>query len=198
MTYFEHPYVSNSDLNGVKDLTFGREKPVNIQAIYDQGTLNHHALIEPHKADKTHKDYILAKTMAQTVLEDDMCRSIILSPDLRREHEWYRTRNEYGLIGMKCKADLSSKLHSVVFEYKGLSVATQDAFINAVERLNYDQSAAWYLDITGFMWYLIVAVSKLKPKKLFKLLITRDHKYYHSGKQKVLHGVREWKNWDFK
>lgn len=197
MTYFDHQYVSNSDLKEVFDLHTGRSKPDNIQEIYDLGSLNHHVLLEPHKADRNHPEYALATTMANTVLKDKLCQQIIMMQDFRREHEWYKIRNAFGLSGVRIKTDGDSKMASTIFEYKGLAVTTVDAFHAAIQRFHYDQSAAYYLEATGYKNYLIVGVSKKKPSVMFKLLIDRDHEYYHSGMAKIYRGVRIWHNWDF-
>lgn len=209
--YFDSDYVSNSDLKGIMDKVLGRQKPENIQAIYDAGTLNHQALLERYKADKWLQEkrllsispeeerkyfeqYTLAVTMANTVLEDTMCRNVIQSPDFRREHEWYRL-NRLDLKGVRCKTDGDSKALSCVFEYKGLAVTTQSAFDDAIMRLDYDQSAFWYLNTTGLENYLIVGVSKVYPKRLFKRIINPGDLFYMRGEVKTLRAIENWKQY---
>lgn len=197
MNYFDHDYVSNSDLKAIVNKTEQkREEPANLQQIFEAGTLNHHALLEPHKADKTHIGYNTAVTMAKTVLEDKMCRSLIMMPDFRREHEWYK-QNLFGLKGVRCKTDGDSRAMSTIFEYKGLAITTENGFDSAIENHDYDQSAFLYLNVVGYKNYLIVGVSKKDPKKLFKRLITREHKWYSSGGAKTERAVRVWKQHGF-
>jgi hypothetical protein len=197
MGYFDHDYVSNSD---VKEIRYrhdqNRTKPENLQQIFDAGTLNHNALLEPYKADRNHKGYKLAKTMAETVLKDSLCRSIIMSPDFRREHEWYRC-NRWGLKGVRCKTDGDSKSNSVIFEYKGLAVTSEKGFDNAIVHHDYDQSSYFYLNVVGYKYYLIAGVSKEYPDRLFKRLVTRDHKIYQWGEPKVDSGIKLWKQYGF-
>jgi hypothetical protein len=193
MSYYDHDYVSNSDLKAAIDKYYGvPSKSDNLAAIFEVGTLNHHALLEPHKAERTHKDYLLARQMAQTVLEDSLCQKLIMMHDFRREHEWYRV-NRMGFKGVRCKTDGDSRMLSTIFEYKGLSVTTDKAFYEALTSLGYDQSAYWYLNVTGLDQYLIAGASKKNPKLLFKRLIDRDHPLYKSGEARVSRGEWVWK-----
>lgn len=222
MTYFDHEYISRSDLIKLANLVDPNyDPPKNLQQIFDQGTLNHLTLFEPHKSqpfideliykikhtqpppasviidiDKIKKDYELAKVMADTVLKDKFCRDVIMMKDFRREHEWYepdfrpdpdikKLATTMGFDGVRCKTDGDSRLASVVFEYKGLKVSTESGFVSAIEYHGYDMSSTWYLNTTGLEWWLIAAVSKDYPKRLFKRIVNRDHKYYLSGHVKI-------------
>ncbi|HTJ52593.1 MAG TPA: hypothetical protein VL443_24225 [Cyclobacteriaceae bacterium] len=196
MSYFDHHYVSNSDLKKLHHKLAGRVDQPNLQEIYDAGTLNHNALLEPYKCDKTHPGYPLAKTMAETVLRDELCRKIIMHHDFRREHEWYRS-NRWGLKGVRCKTDGDSKELSTIFEYKGLAITTEKAFDAAILHHDYDASCYYYLNVVGYKYYLIAGVSKEKPKMLFKRLYTRDHDVYSSGGIKIETEISEWKNFGF-
>lgn len=215
MSYFDNDYVSNSDLKAAMAKANGKVEPENLQEIFDAGTLNHQALLEPHKAQrwfdirrdqmivapkeeiqKLKDQYALAKAMAETVLKDSLCRQLIMMPDFRREHEWYRS-NIFDLKGARCKTDGDSKMLSTIFEYKGLAVTSENQFEAALLHHDYDQSAHWYLDVVGYKNYLIVGVSKKNPKLLFKRLITRDHDMYHSGGVKVELAIRTWKQFGF-
>jgi len=197
MTYFDHQYVSNSDLKAIIHKTEQvRAEPENLKDIFEAGTLNHHALLEPHKADKTHIGYVTAKRMADTVLRDEMCRKLIMMPDFRREHEWYK-KDIFGLEGARCKTDGDSRMMSTIFEYKGLSITTENGFDSAIENHDYDQSAFFYLNVVGYKNYLIVGVSKKSPDKLFKRLIDRDHRWYSSGGIKTEKAIKAWKNFGF-
>lgn len=168
-----------------------RPDPENLEEIFDLGTLIHACLLEPHKADKTHKEYELAVTMSKTVMKDDLCRRIIMMPDFRSEHEFYRY-NVHGTKG-RCKMDGSSKKLSAVLEYKGLGVTTDNAFEEAIYNFDYDQGAAWYLDTSKYKHCLIAAVSKKDPRRIFKRIIDREHKIYRSGLYKINRIIGDWK-----
>ena len=184
MTYFNSDYISNSDLKKVnKYWNGGLPEPDNLQEIFDDGTCIHETLLEHHKADKSLDIYPIAVEMAKTVRKDSLCGSLLRMHDFKVEHEFYR-QNVHGVNG-RCKMDGSSKAMSVIFEYKGLGVTTEKAFHEAIMRFDYDQGAAWYLDVTGYRRLIIGGASKKDPKKLFKVLIDRDHHYYKSGLIKV-------------
>jgi hypothetical protein len=192
MNYFDHHFVSNSNLKELRakvDPKF--QPPVNLDEIYHAGTINHQALLEPYKCDKTHAKYPLAKEMADTVLRDRLCAKIIMLPDFRREHEWYRIHT-HGLKGVRCKTDGDSKQGSVIFEYKGLAVTTDKAFEEAIYHFDYDQAVAWYMPIVRHKFYLIAGVSKAYPDRLFKRLVDKDHPYFKSGTKKLAASKKMW------
>lgn len=195
--YFNSPYVSNSDLKELVSRHEGRSKPDNIQDIYDFGTQFHSGILEPHKAIHFNEELPdiqtvdLLQQMHQTFWADELCRSMIMLPDFRREHEFYR-ENVYGLQA-RCKMDGSSRKLDTILELKGLSITTNKAFLEAVDRFDYDQGAAWYLDVTKFNQCLIVGISKKEPDRMFKLLIDRHHQMYKSGVEKIKKAVSLWK-----
>lgn len=167
------------------------DDPADLEEIFSFGTLSHATILEPYKADHNHKDYPLAKTMANTFMRDQICRQLIYIHDFKREHEYYRS-NVFG-VKARCKTDGKSNAMSLCLEFKGLSVTTENAFEEAIDRFDYDQAAAWYLDVTRLRWYLIVGVSKKSPDRLFKRLIDRNHHYYKRGVEKVNKSVELWK-----
>lgn len=210
--YYAHQYVSNSELKQISDLDTGREKPTNLDEIFARGRLNHYALTEPHKAQdmvesmlrdadeveerkRIQDDYQKAKEMAQTVYEDELCQRILLMPDFRAEHEWYRLRNPWDVEGIRCKTDGDSRIASVTLEYKGLAVNSMKAFISSFSNFCYDQAAAFYYEGTLLNHYLIVAVSKINTRKLFKLMVDRGDKYHVVGDAKVRKAIRLWKSY---
>lgn len=204
MSYFNHHFASNSDIKEIVARSQGKEKPENIQDIYDMGTETHSGVIEPHKmrVGILDQDQIeLISAMSKTFWRDKMCRDIMMAPDLRREHEFYRV-NRFGLEGARCKADSESRKLQVCLELKGLSVSTEKGFRDAILHHDYDQAGAWYLNtMTGFNFYryqLIVGLSKKNPDLLFKMLIDRSHPYYASGMEKVKYGVTLWKQMGFR
>lgn len=202
MGYFQNNYASNSDIKEVVARHEGRTKPDNIHEIYNFGTAFHAGILEPHKVDQSaiSVDQVdLLKVMSSTFWKDKMCRDIVLQYDFRREYEFYR-QCRYG-IQTRCKVDGDSRSLGVILELKGLGVTTESAFHNAIMQFDYDQGAAWYLNTaTGYVKYkykLIVGISKKYPDRLFKVLIDRDHKYYNSGDQKAIRGVKIWKHYGF-
>lgn len=191
--YYSHEYASNSDLKRWLHLNNpeAREEPENLEEIFDLGTLIHAILLEPHKADVNHKDYKLAVQMAETFMKDPLCRQFMMISDFKREWEFY-SENTYGIKG-RCKMDGKSAMLKTILEYKGLGVTSQQQFMDAIYRFDYDQGAAWYLDVSKYERCLIVAVSKKNPRQIFKLLVDRNHPVYTSGQRKVQMAVELWK-----
>lgn len=89
--------------------------------------------------------------------------------------------------------DGDSKALGLVFELKGLAIDSDRAFEEAIDRFDYDQGLAWYLDVSGYKRALIVAVSKKKTDRLFKRIVDRDHVYYKRGLSKVKKSIILWK-----
>lgn len=208
MGYFSHEYASNSDLKKLMSRHLGRP-PIgnNLDEIFRFGTGFHEGITEPHKVDFsefTTEQADLIKAMRKTFWKDQMCREIVMMPDFRREHEFYRA-NRFGITA-RCKTDGDSKKLRVILELKSLSVTSEKQFLESIDFLDYDQGAAWYLNVAssasprGFKYEqeLIVGISKKDPERLFKLLIRRDDKYYRHGLTKVKKAVEIWKMYGLK
>lgn len=202
MNYFDHPYASNSTLKELVNRHNGNVlKPDNIEQIYSFGTDFHAGILEPHKMTLREDIFDLERarinTMRNTFWKDDLCRKIMMAPDFKREHEFYR-KERFG-IGAKCKCDGISKKLGLILELKGLSVTTEKAFMESIRHLGYDQGATWYLEVTTspallIRYKLIVGISKKEPDRMWKVLIDRNHELYKSGLQKVRYSIHLWKN----
>jgi hypothetical protein len=205
--YFNHEFLSNSDLKRLKKYwdPNAAPEPENLEEIFDLGTLIHACLLEPKIAEmivnkkltdaiarnasideinKINEDYELAKAMAATIRKHPIIGPLMLFRDFKVEHEFYRY-NIHG-VDARCICDGASRALDFVFEYKGLSVTTENAFRDAIVNFDYDQGAAWYLDTAKRKRMIIAGVSKKDPRKIFKVLIDRDHIYYKTGLEKVL------------
>lgn len=172
----------------------------NLEEIFDFGTQFHAGILEPHKFDPsglTPEEIDLINQMSKTFWKDDMCRSIAMASDFKREHEFYR-KERFGITA-RCKADGCSRRMQVILELKGLGVTTNNSFLESILHHDYDQASTWYLnttssDATRYKYQLIVGISKKEPDRLFKLLVGWDHKNYKSGLEKVRRAVYIWKN----
>lgn len=182
--YFGHHYISNSDFKALRKMVDPKfEDPADLEEIFAFGRLVEDIILQPHQADYNHKDIGKAHDMARTFKADSICQQLLWIHDLRRQHEFYRS-NVFG-VPARCKMDGDSKALSLVFELKGLAVETERAFEDAVDRFDYDQGIAWYLDVSGYKQALIVAVSKKNTSRLFKRIVNRDHQYYKRGVVKI-------------
>lgn len=167
------------------------EDPADLEAIFAFGNLVEDLILQPHQANWNHPDIELAKDMDRTFRADPICQQLLYVHDLRRQHEWYRN-DRFG-VPSRCKMDGDSKILNLVFELKGLSIDSENAFEGSIDRFDYDQGLAWYLDVSGYKRALLVAVSKKSPKRLFKRIVDRDHVYYKRGLEKVKKNVKLWK-----
>lgn len=189
MTYYDHHYISNSDLKKLRKIIDPKfQDPADLEEIFKFGTLFHALVLEPHKADYSHPDLERAIRMKDKFFKDPLCRKIMMVSDIRREHEFYRV-NKFGGVSVRCKVDFLSKGLGLCGELKGLSCNTEKAFEEAVDRFDYDQAVAWYLDTSELPRYFMGAPSK-DSDDIFKRLVDRNHKYYHRGLQKVHKSIK--------
>ena len=197
MTYFDvDTHISNSDIKELCKRDGQKfEEPPNLKEIFEFGHLVENVIFRPHLVNWKHKDIELAKAMAVTYQKDQICRQFLMVPDFRCQHEYYRSDRVGIGLPTKCMTDGDSRKLNMFLEFKGLSIESNTQFEESIDRFDYDQGLAWYLDTTGFKRALIVACSKKSPDRLFKRIVDRDHEYYRRGLNKVHAGVRTWKRY---
>ena len=188
MSYFSHPFLSNSDLKAFKrKLGLLPEEPENLQEIFDFGSLFHSLILEPHLADMANKDVELALQMRDRYWKDPMCRSFSMASDFSREKEFYEERRVGPYkVKMRCKADGTRDRLKWLLELKGLRSKNEKEFRSALTRMDYDQAAAHYLITTDYDTELIAGISKSDPNKMFKWLTKRYDEFYLQGEQKLI------------
>lgn len=194
MSYFDHHYVSKSDLVALKHKLRGEDQIENLEEIFEFGTLFHKAVLEPFKITESstfdEPSIKLALKMAETFRRDSFCQLFLSYKDIRIEHEFYK-QNLNG-VKAKMKADAESRNIKSLLELKGLALENEKSFESSLEFFDYDMGAAWYLDVSKYNRILIVAISKKNYNKLFKVLVDRNHKLYKSGRQKYLEMTNRW------
>ncbi len=188
--YFGHPFISNSDLKHFKqNLGMSRELPVNLQAIFEFGSLFHRIILEPNlitDEDKNHPDFSKAERMKDTFWKDQLCRSFIMATDFSREHEIYDTLEVGGMrIQARCKADGIRTQLRFLLELKGLNVSTEKAFQDSLINFDYDQAAVHYMLTSKCELTLIAGISK-KKDVMFKRIVKRHDDFYLGGEQKLI------------
>jgi hypothetical protein len=186
--YFQHSFISNSDIKSFKKkMGLSFEDPLNLQEIYDFGTLFHATILEPHLSDKNHEDYELALKMRDTFWKDPVCRAFAMASDFEREQPFYND----AVVGpykvkLRAKCDGVRRRMKVFLELKGLGLDNDKAFRSALVRYNYDQAASHYAISGDFGMGLIVGISKKDPTKLFKWWMKRYDDWYLQGEQKLI------------
>lgn len=186
--YFKHSYISNSDLKDFKKkIGQAWEDPLNLQEIFDFGTLFHATILEPHLADKTHEDYELALKMRDTFWKDAACRMFASANDFHREKPFYE-KVQVGpyKVALRCKCDGVRLRTGVYLELKGLNVSSEKAFREALVRYDYDQACAHYMITGGFRMALIVGISKKDPRQLYKWFVKRHDNFFLEGEEKLI------------
>lgn len=196
-TYFDRPEISASDIKAfLKKMGGGTEDPLNLPAIFEFGSMSHATIFEPHLAedfDVTPEELHLALRMKKTFFSDPLNRMIVMRSDFKREEVCSKEVEVGGMrFRARCKCDGISRGIGVVLEFKGLSVVTQKAFEEAIDRLLYDLAAVLYLLVTECDKMVMVGISKIKPEMMFKKIIKKHDDLYLTGEQKLIEVLREW------
>lgn len=194
MNYFDHENISASDLKSfLKKLGGGYEDPANLEQIFEFGTLFHQTILEPHK-NYNHEpsaELRLATNMKDTFFKDDICRMFITGHDFKREEEFYEVVEVGGMqYKARCKADGSRRGISSLLELKGLKMTSSKTFDAAIDRLNYDMTAVHYMLTARAERMLIVGISKIDPRIIFKKIIKRCDETYIVGEEKLIQTLR--------
>ena len=189
--YRDHPDVANSDIKALKAQMIGSPIPENLDGIFEFGTLSHHLILEAEKANYLHEDIRKGLEMKDTFYDDPFCRAFVEHPNFEAEKEFHRN-NLLG-VSAKCRMDGSIRSRKEILEFKSLAITTQSAFEEAIYHFDYDMGLAWYLDVSQYDVELIVAISKKKTDRLFKMVIDRDHDVYKSGLEKYTEWTAKYK-----
>lgn len=202
-----HDYVSNSQLGSLQELIYGKEKPDNIQEIYDFGNLFDSVVTEEEKFDSStnimtdqqrevlFEEYLVEKAMLmkEAVESDPMFKLIMESA--KKQHVIYRKAQNIDWNGfsfklpIRVKMDLYVQHASLVVDLKSTACTTRKQFVASIQHFNYDRQAAFYLDASKCNKFLFIGVSKTKNRKtgkheVFKYMIERDSEDYFRGLEK--------------
>lgn len=209
-SYFNLNAVSNSNLKELEKMFY--VKPDNregLQEIFNFGSLVDALLTEAWRVNWSTRElhletgelvffdveaFELAKKLVALMkadrvisrLLDCMISQYVFMRTLTFEYEG--TEHQ---IKARCKFDGFSKLFKIGVDYKGLSVTSEAQFLTAVDFFDYDQQAAWYMDLAGIDSHWIIAISK-KNGKIFKLAIKRGDEIYLRGRAKYSKWAYRW------
>jgi len=202
MGYYDiHDYVSNSELNNLRNAAYVREG--GTAANYDFGNLVHAKVSEEHRITGN----TLLKESGETVVFEaqhintarKMAEAYKSRSDLKTmfegakvEHAFFREAFEIICEGVtftmrvKCKLDLFRK--GIIGGDFKTTVCTNEAnFLDTLTYFHIDQQVAWYMDIARLDRFMIIGLSKkVKGGKyqVFTWLINRGDDLYNSGKEK--------------
>jgi hypothetical protein len=205
--YFSLPAVSNSDLKELKKAYYA-ETPRDLAAVFAFGNLVDAMLTERVKLDLrglglwengrltvfTFEAWQLAKTLAEAIKNDPVVK--LLLPTLLPQYVFVKTlsftyeEQAYQILG-RCKFDGYSKRVATGADYKTTACTTLKAFRESIEFFDYDQGAAWYMDLAKIDRFWLIGISK-KNGQIFKHAVQRGDETYNRGRAKYSLWAYRW------
>lgn len=195
--YFDHPNTSNSALKALSRLYHGDLR--NLDEEYKEqfiiGSLvDSHLTGEQFMGESTLEQRAFAAKLVMCMRLDHLIKMFLSFMQgqvkffevLEFEYDGVTYR-----IAAKCKFDLFSFRFKIGVEIKTTACTSRKSFIASIEFLDYDQAAAWYMDIAKIDRYWIIAISK-KTKEIFKFAIERGDETYTRGKAKYCYRAFQW------
>lgn len=206
MKYFSHPAVSNSNLKALARMYYALQK-IDSAAAFRFGLLVDCILTEEWKLTDnciededgrivryTDQEISLAKRMANTVQADPVVRLLIPGGEGQRifirEMPIVFEGREFTLE-VRCKFDWYNSGLNTGVDYKTTACANYKTFKESIEFFDYDQAAAFYMDIAEIDFFWIIGISK-KNGQVFKFAIQRGDSVYEAGKRKYVYWCNKW------
>lgn len=206
MKYFSHPAVSNSNLKALAQMYYALRK-IDAAAAFRFGLLVDCILTEEWKLTDnqiededgkvvtyTDQEVSLARRMANTVQSDAVVRLLIQGGEGQRifirDLPMMFEGREF-VLQVRCKFDWYHAGFNTGVDYKTTACATKKAFQESIEFFDYDQAAAFYMDIAEIDFFWIIGISK-KNGQVFKFAIQRGDAVYEEGKRKYLYWCNKW------
>ena len=207
--YYGRPECSNSDLSILAKYWQSFQISYDIEKAYRFGTLVDCMLTEPNKVNYfqftcagwqyTREDFQLAETMKKVFCRDEYCQLLLKHSDTQKVT--VNPKFAISHLGMdftipfRMKADFDAlRVLKLIADFKTTNAETQKEFEKMVQVFHYDRQGAVYLDLAGGDQFLLVAVSKKPPHRLFKVPIRRGDPLYQSGLAKYQELAFRWYN----
>jgi len=196
--YYSRPEVSNSMLTDLKKKLVGGLDNDTYNA-FRIGTLVDAVITEPEALDlyaRTIRDYKYtrkeiqnAEKMRDVFLADDFCSKFvadavyqeIMVRDMEIEYA-----GEKFTLPVRCKWDIWKPAAGFGGDIKSTTATNLKQFMAAIEHFDYDRSRAFYMDIAGSDYDVIIGISK-KNYKIFTVPLKRGGELYNRGKEKYSH-----------
>jgi hypothetical protein len=199
--YFSHPNVSNSNLKELRRYYHGDESDLAerlreqfiIGSLVDnyvtptrpqtRAEIELGATVEQGQLARGLGDYMLADPLIRVFVTEMVGQfAFFKSISFEFDGETYTIRG-------KCKFDLFSRRFKIGVEIKTTSCKTYKAFVASIEFLDYDQAAAWYMDLAKIDRLWIIAICK-STKQIFKFVVQR-------GDETHARGVAKYSRWGY-
>jgi len=207
MTYFSLRSVSNSNLQELRRTYYGIPFDVK-ESILNFGSLVDALLTEAWRCNHfyyrldngrdlpthfTPEEWAFAVILADRFCQDPIVRELLKGQSqkvFQRKLTFEFDGQEFTIEG-RCKYDSIRCEINIGCDYKTTACATQRSFIESIDFLNYDQAAAWYMDIAEIDRFIIIAISK-KTKEIFRFAIQRGDSVYERGRSKYSFWAYRW------
>lgn len=208
MTYFALPSVSNSDLIALRKAFYCFEETFDPAEVFKFGNLVDAMLTEPERVNYFYftleefgkqisynpSDFELAKAMVRNCKADPVIKAFMQSGQgqkVCKELLKFQFDGQDYEIQARCKFDSVRPAISTSVDYKSTGCTTRKSFIESIEHFNYDQQAAWYMDVGKVNRHWIIGISK-KTKEIFKFAIERGDETYKCGVSKYSFWAYRW------
>lgn len=195
MTYYQHPYVSNSDLSKLKPYRTDGGDAYRIGSLVDAMITENHTVdyinLEIHNKEYRYdeSEFYVCKQMKRSFNNDPFCNE--LSGVSTGQKEIYVDRQEFFFNGTmfalptKRKYDLWSDLLGWGADIKSTVAKTQKAFESSIKFFDYDRQGYWYMTGAESTKFVFIGISKFYPHNIFKVFINHGDTLFKSGEAKA-------------
>jgi hypothetical protein len=207
MSYYQHPYVSNSNLTELQLELMAESVRIDYRKALDFGVLFHALLLEPETVDHIHRsvrdteysreDFNTAKRMRDAVRGDKFCQMILAR--CAKEVEMYNAatpftfNNSTFTLDTRRKYDVWDSNVKWGGDFKSTTAVNQVAFTAAIQRFHYDRGRVFYAKGSGAQRDVIIGVSKTNFK-IFPVFMREGCPLWQSGEAKVNELAYKYKN----
>jgi hypothetical protein len=207
LNYYDHPFISNSNLTELQLELMPLIVKIDYQKALDFGILFHAMVLEPHTVDfirravRDHEysveDFNAAKKMREAVRSDKFCQDLISKCE--KEVEMYNESTEFEYNGSRFtldtrrKYDLWNPLVKWGADLKSTTATSYTAFAQAVERFSYDRGRVFYAKGSGAKKDVIIGVSKTN-QRIFPVFMREGCPLWQSGTAKANELAYKYKN----
>ena len=197
MTYFDHPFCSNSSLTALgQELgilpSFGGDK----ENAYRMGSLFDAVVTEPHKIDLyqmtiaetdytfTNEELATCKAMKKKLEENKIYQTFLLqNPNFQKEA--YIENFPFDGFTLNMRGKLDFFIAGMVVDLKSTACTSQKAFENACEQFGYYRQMWLYCKLTNVKRAMIFGVSKAKPHDVFIVKLAEGDDKWNDGEKQI-------------
>ena len=202
LAYFAHPYLSNSALTAIKNELSGRDQYDATEA-WAMGSLVDAMLTQPENVNYltlrvkdrdyqyTKEQFAMARRMKQAALDNGIIKSVMGMA--KPQEAFYREKVHFNCDGMdiwydcKCLVDwfIPNGNGGIDADLKTSACTTREAFLDSIDRLDYDRARVFYSKIIGNKRALLIGLPKKAPHKPFTIEMREGDALWQRGEEKL-------------